>query len=195
MKKRTVRGLIVGAILCVAAGGVFLFIYLKDHPGSKKPAPGKAGEIRRKLAFTGDPEKNMELAQKYEAEGDFDRALYHYQFLAKSLPERDMRKGWASYKEAFCYYQKGNYPLAKLTLEYALNKDPEMPSIEDALFLMAEIYARLREFDKADKTYNTIIRLFAHRAAEAKALQKLLPQYQTDPQKTGTPQPSVVPNP
>jgi len=178
MKKKAILGVIAALIFVAASLAVFGYFFMK------KPAPSKSqaelqkqiGKLERKLAFTGDPDRNMEKAQAAEGRADWEGALYYYKWLGNSLPERDPRKGWAIYKEAFCYYNMGNYQLAQQTLEFALNHYPEMAQVDSALFLMAQIYSKLGNFDYADKTYDTLIRMFPNRGEEAGQKKAQLPQ-------------------
>ena len=87
----------------------------------------------------------------------------------------------------------GNTKRPRTNLEYALNHFPDMPSLDNALFLMAQIYTKVGDFDKADKTYNTIIRMFSFRAEEAKNLKAQLPQNQPNNGSNQGPQRKTLP--
>ena len=194
MKKNTVLGILAAVAFCAVVALAFYLLAYKNKPGHGKTQAGQASQtLQRKLAFSGDPDRNIENAQAAEGRGDWDSALYYYRYLSQSLPDKDMRKGWATYKEALCLYNKGSFEAAQINLEYALNHFPDMPSVDNALFLMAQIYTKLGDFDKADKTYNTIIRMFDFRADEAKSLKAQLPQNQTNKGQNQGPQPRTVP--
>jgi len=107
---------------------------------------------------------------------NWNNALFYYNFLAGSLPQVDPRKGYSYYKEALCYYNLNDFPRARTTLEFALNHYPDMSAADNALFLMDQVYIKFGEFENADKTYNTIIRVFPYRAEEAKKLQRQWPE-------------------
>jgi len=178
MKNKAIIGIIAGVIFCILAGLGFFFLGVRKPP--EEPAqpglPGQIKNIKRKLAWTSDPDRNLRKAETAEARGDWKGALYYYNYLAKTLPMEDPRKGYASYKEALCYYNLGDYVRARRSLEFALNLFPDMPQIDRALFLMAQIYTKFGDFTLADKTYNTIIRMFPSAAQEAKEKQQQLPQ-------------------
>jgi tetratricopeptide (TPR) repeat protein len=194
MKKNTVLGIVAAIAFCAVVALAFYFLAHKNKPGHGKTQAGQASHApQRKLAFSGDPDRNIEKAQEAEGKGDWASALYYYRYLSESLPDKDLRKGWATYKEALCLYNQGSFEAAKTDSEYALNHFPDMPSVDNALFLMAQIYTKLGDFDEADKTYNTIIRMFAFRADEAKNLKAQLPQNQTNKGQNQGPQPRTVP--
>jgi len=178
MRRKYLLGAAVALVFTLAFLSVFFYFFMKKTPSSRSQGElqQQIRTLERKLAFTGDPDRNMERALSAEGRGDLEGALYYYKWLGKSLPEKDPRKGWAIYKEASCYYEMGNYLLAQQTLEYALNHYPGMAQVDSALFLMARIYIKLGNFDYADKTYDTLIRMFPNRAEEARQKKAQLPQ-------------------
>lgn len=173
-------GLKIGITLLICAGiGVGIYFLTTHYLAQPRKGPGKKitrKTLQRKLAYSSDPSRLLEKAREAEARYDYKTALEWYNILLKNLREDDLRRGTVYYRRAFCYYQLEDYVRAKNTMEYGLNHYPDMLELDDALFLMAKIYTRLGDFEPADKTYNTIIRLFPQRADEARQAQSQLPQ-------------------
>lgn len=177
MKKKTILGIVVALVFSILVGMVFIFMVSKNQ-GSKKRKETLRQEIKglkRKLAFSSDPDRNLAKAQAAESKSDWKNALFYYNFLSANLPVEDPRKGYAYFKKAECYYNLDDLARARTTLEFALNHYPDMSQADRALFLMAQIYIKAEEYDNANRTYNTIIRIFPYRAEEAKNLQAQLP--------------------
>jgi len=185
-KNKTLIGLVCAVIFCAIIAITFYFLHTKDQkkPTSTKPvAQPKTQEPDRKLAFTIDPDKLRERALEAEALANWESALRWYNLLFINLAQSDSTRGWVAYRQALCYYNLGVLLQAKERLEYGLNNYPNMPEVDNALFLIAQIYAKIGEFENAYKTYDTIIRLFPNRAEEAKAKQSQLPSSVQKPQQ------------
>lgn len=176
MKRKTILGTAVVLVLSIITGVAFVYV-AKDYRAKKRREQFKkeVSQLKRKLAFSSDPDRNLARAEKSEAKSDWKNALYYYDFLANNLPPTDPRKGYAFYKKALCYYNLNDIPRAKSSVEYALNHFPDMSQTDQALFLIAKIYINLEQYGNADKTYQTIIRIFPHRAEEAKKMRAMLP--------------------
>jgi len=181
-KNKSIIGFIIVVIFCAIIALTFYFLQTKDHKGQIRTKP-KTQEVKSKLAFTTDPDKLREQALKAEAMSNWESALSWYNLLFMNLAQSDSTRGWVAYRQAFCYYNLGVLLQAKERLEYALNNYPNMPEVDNALFLIAQIYAKIGEFENAYKTYNTIIRLFPNRAEEAKAKQSQLPSLVQKPEQ------------
>jgi len=160
-----------GLALGIYFGATHYFANTKKSPGTKSYKT-----LKRKLAYTSDPRQLLEKARESEGRADWEGALAWYNILVNNLRDDDPRKGLVYHRRAFCYYQLEDYPRARVSMEYGLNHFRDLPQVDSALFLMAQIYSKLGDFELADKTYNTIIKMFPHRAEEAKNLQSQLPQ-------------------
>jgi outer membrane protein assembly factor BamD (BamD/ComL family) len=176
--KKQVTILMVGSFLLMVLMPVAAYVALvsfKTEP-AKQTTEKPPEVLERKLAFTNDPDRILALATSSEGKGDWKEAAKLYSLLSHNVSNYDNRKGYAEYRIALCYYNLQDYARAKDQLEYALNNFPDMPQVDSALFLMAKIYCKVGDFAKAEKTYNTIIRMFSFRADEAKILKAKLPQ-------------------
>ena len=175
MSKSTLAGIISAFLFCLLVGGGVYFLLPPSPPLPPKSTPAKKKIIKPKLAFTTDPKEAMERGEQAEKEGKWEEAISWYRLAGNNLPRGHFLRGYVRYRQAYCRYQLGEYLTAKNILEWALNHYPNMPHLDDALFLMAQIYTKLGDFEKAYKTYNTIIRMFPPRKKEAKERQSNLP--------------------
>ena len=173
MSKATIAGFISAFLFCVLVGGG-IFWALRNPPSSQPP-PAKKRPLKRKLAFTTDPKEAIERGNQAERKGRWEEAISWYRLASNNLPQGYSLRGYVRYRQAYCRYQLGEYLKAKKILEWALNHYPNMPNLDNALFLMAQIYTKLGDFEKAYKTYNTIIRMFPQRKKEAQKKQSALP--------------------
>jgi|GEM_PF-3097160 tetratricopeptide (TPR) repeat protein len=179
MNRKQIIKIVLVFIICAGTAIAIYFGAIHHFSREKKTIAKKydSSKIKRKLAYTSDPVQLMQKASDAEALKDWKQALQWYYILLQNLSDTDPRKGMAYHRRAFCFYQLGQYEQAKNTLEFGLNNFPDMPDLDEALFLMAKIYTNLKQYELAYKTYNTIIRMFPARAEEAKQLQSQLPEY------------------
>ncbi len=179
---------IAAAVIALLGLALLIYLAVPRFLPSKNPAANKASTqvLQRKLAYTSDPGALMKRAAQAESKGDWKGALDWYKIVIGSMNDTDPRKGYAYYRKAYCSFQLQDYEQAQKSLEYGLNNFPQMSNMDDALFLMAQIYVKQGNFDYAYKTYNTIIKMFPRRADEARKLQSQLPP---QPQTATPPQP------
>ena len=178
-RQRIIWVLAIGT--CLAVG---IYLGANYYFAHKKSQETKfySKKVQRKLAYTSDPTRLMDRAINAETKGEFKEAIIWYDLARLNLNDTDPRKGVVYRRKAYCYYNLGDYPRARKTLEYGLNHYRNMPDLDDALFLMAKIYEKMGDFELARKTYNTIIRMFPPRQEEAKKLQSQLPTENKEPE-------------
>ena len=176
MNRSTLAGIVVAFLLTLAIGISGVIFLSHQKPRTKKAPIKELSEISgRKIAYISDPDYLIREAEKAEKKGDWQEALMWYRLATYNLAKGDAIRGYVQYRKAYCRYQLGDYVGALGVLEWTLNHYQAFPHLDDALFLMAQLYTKVGDFEKAYKTYNTIIRIFPSRAEEAKSKQKNLP--------------------
>ncbi len=130
-----------------------------------KPQAKMSGYSRHVVPYTSD--RRLDSARTEMTDGNWKSAKSSYLDLLGKTSIFDPQRPEILYDLAVCHYELKEYKQAQYRLEQLVREHKEYPGLDEALFMLADVYEKQGQVEKAVAVYSQIKDMFPARSREA----------------------------